>query len=197
MRSLQPDVPEGPRSDILACVRQVPGIHLRGIERATDLPLGQVVYHLDRLQRMGLIASQRDRGFRRFYTTRDVDRGEKRWIAALRHKTPRQIVLELLRRPGQTHKSLRDAVGVAGSTLTFHLQRLVEADVLRRERAGAAVVYEVANREAVLEVLAQRHDTFADPDVARFVREAGLRIGHPGSVRVPVATDQLSAKQPS
>lgn len=196
MRSLPPDVSVGPRADILACVQRVPGIHLRGIERATDLPLGQVVYHLDRLERMGLVAAQRDRGFRRFYTTRDVDRGEKRWLAALHHPTPRRIVLELLRRPRQTHKMLRTSVGVAGSTLTFHLQRLVEADVLHRVADGAATVYDIADRDALLGVLAHRHASFEDPEIQRFVLDAGLS----SAVQVPVraASDApLATGQPS
>ena len=38
MRSLPPDVPDGPRADILALVSHEPGVHLRGIERETTLP---------------------------------------------------------------------------------------------------------------------------------------------------------------
>lgn len=173
MRSLPPEVPEGPRAEILEAVATTPGIHLRGVERAVDLPLGQVVYHLDRLQRMGMVNSQRDRGFRRFYTTGDVARGEKRWLAALRHETPRRIVLELLRQHGQSHKQLREAVGVAGSTLSFHLQRLVEAEILVRRRESG-MVYEVADAGTLRSVLAEHHASFGDPALDAYVHAEGL-----------------------
>lgn len=183
MRTLPVEVPEGPRLSILQTVNQTPGIHLRGIERATSLPLGQVVYHLDRLQRMGLVNSQKDGGFRRFYATNDVGRGEKRWIAALRHETPRRIVLELLDRPALTHKELREVAGVAGSTLTFHLQRLVDADVLEKTRLLHAAVYVIADRQALLDVLAEHHDSFDDERMTRIVIERSLDM--PGPLPVP------------
>src|SRR5581483_82960 len=125
MRSLEPVVTEGPRADILRLVRRVPGAHLRGIERMTGLPLGQVLYHLDRLERMGLLVSVKDWGFRRYFVAADVDRREKRILGALRHDVPRRVALALLRSPGLAHKDLQAIVGVAGSTLSFHLQRLV------------------------------------------------------------------------
>jgi predicted transcriptional regulator len=171
MRSLRPDVTEGPRQDILSCVGEVPGIHLRSIERRTDLPLGQVLYHLDRLERMGLVSSLRDRGFRRYYVTQTIGRGEKRMLAALRHATPRRILLALLRGPRRTHKELLDDVGVAGSTLSFHLQRLVEAGILRRLVDGGATRYEVAEPALAVETLVEHAASFNDGEVHRFAAE--------------------------
>lgn len=175
MRSLKPEVTEGPRSDILRVVAEVPGIHLRRIERTTSLPLGQVLYHLDRLERMGIVSSLRDHGFRRYYVTHDIGRPQKRILAALRHETPRRIVLDLLERPGQTHKELLSRVDVAGSTLSFHLQRLVEAEVLvRRDDAPGGVRYEVAQADVAFETLAEHRRSFDDPAVDDFVETRSI-----------------------
>lgn len=189
MRSIAPHVTEGPRADILECVAKTPGAHLRGIERMTGLPLGQVLYHLDRLERMGLVASSRDAGFRRYYLTKDVGRTEKKYLAALRHEVPRRLVVTLLETPGLPHKDLQATLGVAGSTLSFHLERLLASGVLVRQKVGGAQQYAVAEPDVARWELVYYRESFQDEAVDRFVRRvlASLPgIAAPGSVPVPV-----------
>lgn len=179
MRSLAPEVTEGPRADILRCVQRFPGVHLRSIERRTGLPLGQVLYHLDRLERMGLVASVRDAGFRRFYANGDVGRAEKKYIAALRHDVPRHVVLLLLDHPGSTHKELQARLDVAGSTLSFHLQRLVEAGVLVREPEGTANRYRLVEPELARRQVVFYRESFQDERVDDYVRRQLQRLPPP------------------
>jgi predicted transcriptional regulator len=140
-------------------VEEHPGIHLRRIERETGLPLGQVLYHLDRLERMGLVRSVRDAGFRRYFSPTRVPRQERPLVATLWHAVPRRIVETLVDGRPRAHKELQAIAGVAGSTLTFHLQRMIASGVLEPQRDGAATRYrlrdvELAKRE--LEREAQR-----------------------------------------
>jgi predicted transcriptional regulator len=176
MRSLPVEVTDGPRADILQCVQRFPGVHLRSIERQTSLPLGQVLYHLDRLERMGLVVSMRDAGFRRYFVASEVSRGEKPVLMALRHTVPRRVVLALLERGSLAHKDLQAIVGTAGSTLTFHLQRLAEAGVLERAREGLATRYQVAQPEVARRVLVYYRESFQDPEVDRFARAELARL---------------------
>lgn len=186
MRPLKPDVTEGPRADILHTVERVPGIHLRSIERETRLPLGQVLYHLDRLERMSLVSSLKDGGFRRYYATADIGRGEKRVLAALRHETPRRILLSLLERPDRTHKQLLASVPVAGSTLSFHLQRLVEAGVLLRDERDGAVRYSVATPDEAAKTIVAHADSFGDAALTGFAaRQAGTHPEWRDATMVP------------
>lgn len=191
MRTLRPDVTEGPRSDIYETVLRVPGAHLRGIERLTSLPLGQVLYHLDRLERMGLVVSKRDAGFRRYYVASVVSRGEKLVLAALRHAAARRIVLALLERGPLSHKELQPILGVAGSTLSFHLQRLVAAGVVRRERRDAQHAFLLVEPGLARRELVFYRESFQDREVDRFVDGllASLPVPDPAPpepVRVPV-----------
>ena len=185
MRTVEPRLTQGPRSDIFALVARVPGAHLRGIERMTGLPLGQVLYHLDRLEKMGLVVSVRDFGFRRYFVARNVGRHEKKFLGALRHDVPRRLVLTLLARTGQTHKELQAALGVAGSTLSFHLQRLVESGVVARAREGTSNVYHLADAALLTRELIEYQESFGDPLVDRFV--AGL-----GEASAPAASVVVS-----
>lgn len=170
MRTLPVEVTEGPRTDILACVAASPGIPLRRVARATGLPLGQVLYHLDRLERMGVVVSARDAGFRRYYVARDVARGEKRYLAALRHEVPRRVLLRLLEASPLSHKELQADVRVAASTLSFHLQRMLASGVLTRFRSGAANLYAIGDPETVRRELVYYRESFRDPEVDRYVR---------------------------
>ena len=170
MPSMTTPVVEGTRSDVLACVEKFPGAHLRGIERLTELPLGQVLYHLDRLERMGIIASQRDAGFRRYYPTASVGRAEKKYLAALRHDATRRIALAVLERGPSPHKELQEHLQIAGSTLSFHLQRLLDAGVLRRERHGAVSRYALVEPDVARRELILYRESFRDPAVDRYVR---------------------------
>lgn len=171
-----PDVTEGPRADILACIQRVPGVHLRGIERDTSLPLGQVLYHLDRLERMGIVTSSRDAGFRRYFTTEGVSRGEKPLLMAMRHEVPRRVILALLESPGMPHKELQALVGTAGSTLSFHLSRLVASDVIERARDGLVVRYNIAQDGIARRTLLYHRESFDDPLVDRFARNELARL---------------------
>lgn len=203
MRSIAPHVTDGPRADILECVSRVPGAHLRGIERMTKLPLGQVLYHLDRLERMGLVVSSKDAGFRRYYLVKDVGRTEKKYLAALRHQVPRRIVLTLLEAPGQAHKDLQAQLGVAGSTLSFHLERLLASGVLVRQKVGSAQQYVVADPALARWELVFYRESFGDEAVDRYVRRVLEALPEPaaapadpptpaeaaGSTPVPVAVE--------
>lgn len=175
----------GTRSDVLACVEKFPGAHLRGIERLTELPLGQVLYHLDRLERMGIVASQRDAGFRRYYPTATVGRAEKKYLAALRHDATRRIALALLERGPAPHKDLQEHLAVAGSTLSFHLQRLLDAGVITRQRSGGSSLYALAEPELARQELILYRESFRDAAVDKYVRAQLAKLPALAS-RVPV-----------
>lgn len=155
---------------MLGVVSDHPGIHLRGLERETGLALGQVLYHLDRLERMGVLVSARDGGFRRYYPARGIGRAEKRFLGALRQEMPRRVLLALLAGGELRHRELLDRLGVAASTLSFHLQRLLASGVVTRRREGASNVYSIADPALVRRELIFFRESFRDPEVDRYVR---------------------------
>lgn len=186
MRSMRPEVKDGPRRAILDYVEQYPGAHLRGIERMTSLPLGQVLYHLDRLERMGILASKRDAGFRRYYPTRTVGRDAKAYLAALRQPACRRVIIALLDEGPLPHKRIQERLDVAGSTLSFHLQRLLEAGVLQREAHGSQNLYSIVDAETAREEVIYWRASFADREVDAYVRRS-LATLPPFATRVPLA----------
>ena len=102
-----------------------------------------------------------------------MTRAEKTTLAALRHEVPRRLILALLDRPGLAHKDLRARAGVAGSTLSFHLQRLVASGAIERNEEAR---YRVADPEAARRALVDHAESFDDPEVRAFVAGRARRL---------------------
>ena len=139
-----------------------PGIHLRELERITSLPLGVVRYHLDRLQREGLIFSEEDPYFKRFFPKGRIPNVPTDTFAALRQESLRKIVLYLLSNPGSTHASMMSAMDMPASTLSTYLSILLSKDVVKRERRGKENLYSVVDEEGVVKVLMVYRPSFLD-----------------------------------
>lgn len=150
------------RKAVYELVVRNPGVHLREIERLTNLPLGVVRYHLDRLQREELIFAKEDRYFKRFFPKGRIPNVPTETFAVLRQESLRRIVLHLLNSPGATHANLMAALNLPASTLSTYLSILLQKNVLRRERKGRENLYFVADEESVVKVLMVYRPSFLD-----------------------------------
>lgn len=129
------------RRRIYECVQEHPGAHLRDIARRTGLPLGTTLYHLDHLDARDLVTARRDGRYKRYFCGVDIGRREKDLLSALRHEAPRRIVHALLLTTGGTQRTLCTAVGLSRSTLSFHLNQLVDRGIARRHEARPENTY--------------------------------------------------------
>lgn len=128
------------RRRILNLVNEFPGLHLRELQRRAQTSAMLVEYHLNVLERLGLVISQEEGGYRRFFPTRDaklpLGKTEKLWLGLLRQPVPLGIALYLLEMSRATHKMLADIVPVTKSTLTYHLKNMEAAGLIVREPPG-------------------------------------------------------------
>ncbi len=150
------------RKTVYEAIVRSPGIHLREIERATNLPLGVVRYHVDRLQREDLIFVQEDRYYKRFFPRGKIPNVPTETFAVLHQESLRKIVLHLLEHPGSNHSAMKEALGLPASTLSTYLTILVEKRVVRRERQGKENLYFVVDEESVMKVLIVYRPNFLD-----------------------------------
>ena len=150
------------RKRVYDLVASSPGLHLREIERSSGLPLGVVRYHLERLQREGLIFAQEDRYFKRFFPKNRVPNVPTETMAVLRQQSLRRILLHLLNKPGATHEQLRTELQLPPSTLSTYLSTLVTKGTVRRERRGRENLYFVVDEESVIKVLLVYRPSFLD-----------------------------------
>ena len=158
------------RARIADAIAEAPGIHFSELVRRLDLAPGQVQYHVKRLRRQGDVEEERLYGRTHYYPP-DVDEWERGAIALLRRETARDVVAYLLAEGPSSPATVAAGVGVARSTLEWHVGRLEERGLVEKERDERNRVTLVATRpEATIRLLAAVEPTLPDRLVDRFAR---------------------------
>ena len=149
-------------------IKETPGAHLRKVHRGAALPFGQVLYHLAYLERHGLIVVRKDGKFNRYFVKNLFRKEEKDMLAIVRHDVPRRLAILLMFTPRLTHKDMLAYVDVSPSTLSFHLQKMIESGVLAKETLGRESFYWVADERTCAKVLILHRESFDSEVVDRF-----------------------------
>jgi len=132
---------ETTRHRILAYVASHPGTHLRQLCRELGLAVGDVQYHIRRLERDGTITSTRRGFYKFFYPSTLFGERQKDILSILALDTPRELLLAIVESPGSSQEELAHAVGVSQPTASWHLRRLVELGIVLREQRGRSTIY--------------------------------------------------------
>jgi len=147
-----------------------PGRHFNALVRALDLAPGQVQYHLKRLKREDEIVEERYHG-RTHYFTPEYDARERGRIAVLRRETARDVLVYLLDAGPSDPATVADALDIARSTLEWHLDRLVEQDLVEKRRdARNRVTLAVVDPEESIRLVEAITPSLSDRMVDRFTR---------------------------
>lgn len=131
------------RLGLLALLRAQPGLHLRGVARAAGLPVQRAAYHLDTLERLGLVASQ-DIGGKRCYFEAGAGAQVRRALqeAALEPGAVARDVLAFIHaHPGANQSEVARELGLLPGRARWHLQRLAAQGRLDEARVGKALTY--------------------------------------------------------
>ena len=151
----------GARRRLHEQVTTFPGLHLAELARGLDMDPNHAKYHLDRLERAGLVASRHERGFLLYFPKEETALGlrdavaaqDKAVLAALRRPVPLHIALLLLERGRTTHAQLLEDVGVAHGTLHYHLKRMEDSGILASVKEGRERWYSLTDRDTVERLL--------------------------------------------
>lgn len=150
------------RKKIYDTVKRFPGLHLRELSRQLGLSVPLVDYHLNFLEKYGIVAGISDEQYKRFYPkdplgaeqkTDVLSADEKRIIALLRQRIPLQIVLFILKQGNAQHKEMVPFMGVSPSTLSHHLNKLQRRGILVKTAAGDERGYRLANEAQIARLL--------------------------------------------
>lgn len=121
-----------------------PGIHLRKISRELNLAIGDVQYHLHRLERSGIIASKRRGIYRFFYPSTLFGEHQSDLLGLLWQETPREILLNLIEIPDLSQEELARVAGLSQPTISWHMKRLVDLGIVERRQRKKSVTYRIA-----------------------------------------------------
>ncbi|MFB6166504.1 MAG: winged helix-turn-helix transcriptional regulator [Haloarculaceae archaeon] len=147
-----------------------PGEHFNGLTRALDLAPGQVQYHLRTLTDADQVVAEPLYG-RTHYFSPAFDPWERRAIAVARRETAREALVYLLDHGPTAPATVADDLGIARSTLEWHLDHLVEQDLVEKRRDQRNRVTLAATRpEESVRLLAEIEPSIADRLLDRFTR---------------------------
>ncbi|WP_254536822.1 winged helix-turn-helix transcriptional regulator [Halomarina litorea] len=157
------------RERVRAHVREDPGVHFSDLRRALDIAPGQAQYHLRRLVDDGGLVEDALYGQTHYYPP-SYDPWERRALALLRRETSADVVACLLDDGPLPPATVAERVGIARSTLSWHVARLTEAGVLVRDESGADLTLRVARPAATARLLRRAEPTLPGRLVDRFTR---------------------------
>ena len=159
----------GIRQEVFALVSGCPGIHFRDVQRRTETTTGNLSYHLEHLVKAGLLETVRDGKYLRYYTCKEISIEQKGILELVRRKTDRHILLLLLQNGTTTNEQLSEILHLSPSTVSWHIKKLVDADILDARATGRKIIYSVRDSEFVSRVLIKYKESFLDKLVDRFV----------------------------
>ncbi len=158
------------RNKIYSTIAQNPGLHFRELERRTSLAVGSLQYHLDYLEKAHLIRKEKQGKFTRFFNVRDSELGQDEAILSLlRQEHLRKIVVYLLTNKKTTNFDIAKAMLLSPSTISMHLKKLTEANLIGSKRRGRKLKYFIVDPQRVAAVLIGYRKSFLDEIVDNFV----------------------------
>jgi predicted transcriptional regulator len=159
------------RRQIYNQIKASPGIHFRELERRLHLVVGNLQYHLQYLEKKNLIRVSNDEDYVRYFVKdKSLDETERKMIYFLRRAGCRHILLQLLRNPELNNKELSQAVDLSPSTVSWNLNKLVEAGIIRREKTGRISKFIIVDPAKVAELLICYKESFLDSLVDGFIK---------------------------
>jgi predicted transcriptional regulator len=123
-------------------------VHLRKVCRDLGLGMGDVQYHVDRLEREGTVASSRRGIYRRLYPGGLFGEKEGVILSALAQRTPRELILHLIEEPGSSQERLAAALAISPPSVSWNLKSLIRLGLVKRDRAGRFASYTVVGDQA-------------------------------------------------
>jgi predicted transcriptional regulator len=143
---------------IRAAVESFPGIHLRGIVRYAETSTALARYHLDALVRENVVREVRVGGFTRYFPKEqygELTPKQRQILQLLRQERPLEIVLAILEHGPMQHRDILEFVGGSKGTLSYQLDKLIAADVLRKVPKGPEKGFHLVDPEGLRKLLSR------------------------------------------
>ncbi|WP_458206084.1 winged helix-turn-helix transcriptional regulator [Haladaptatus sp. NG-SE-30] len=158
------------RSRIERCVESRPGVHFNDLVRRSGFAPGQVQYHLRDLLADNRLTSEHLYGKTHYYPP-EYDEWQRSALALLRRETARDVLVSLLEHESARPATLADELGIARSTLEWHVDHLVKQDLVEKRRDEKNRVRLVPTRpEETARLLAVVTPSLPERMVDRFTR---------------------------
>jgi len=139
-----------------------PGVHLRLIGKVLGMSTGMLSYHLNYMEARGILQSEAEGHRKRYFSAAAFAEAQRRIIAILRQDVPGKIVVEILLHRERTFAQLQAAVGVSKSTLSYHLKKMLQREILLREKRDRESRFRLKEPDEVARILLANQESFRD-----------------------------------
>lgn len=127
------------RNEVLEVIRNKPGITFRQLARELEIGIGDLQYHLRRLEKEGIVFSRR-LGKRRYLFPKGFEENAQRLLIAISTDTRRRILLLLMRGP-LSQGEIATSLGLSQPTVSYHMGELKKLGIVKTEERGKSVIY--------------------------------------------------------
>jgi predicted transcriptional regulator len=135
------------RARLHEAVLAEPGIHYLRLQERTGVPRGTLDHHLRKLVEGGILHREQGQGFVCYFAgVPDADALAA--APALKSEAARTLLRLIHGRPGTTAQHLAQELGVQPSSVAHHIDRMVQAGLVERVRAGRAYALAATRRGA-------------------------------------------------
>lgn len=128
---------------ILQYIVDNPGSHLRQIQRALDIPLGTVRYHIATLEKNAKITSEKNVFFRYYFPTGSLIQNDRNTLKILHNETAREIILYLLEKKSVHQNELVRNIGITAPSVNWHMKKLSSLGLVSISKNGKHVIYQL------------------------------------------------------
>lgn len=112
-------------------------VHVRELQRLTDIPLGSLSHHLRVLEEAGLVESVPYSNYKAYLVSEeDLDHRAKRRLAPLANETRRRVVETLIAKEASCQDELAERLGLTQGAISRQLRKLIDAGLVERKSDG-------------------------------------------------------------
>jgi predicted transcriptional regulator len=150
-------------------IADTPGVHFRALLDDLDYAQGTLQYHLRWLADEGFVEVSDDGTYTRYYPAAEFAEADQAVMNALRREYSRRVLAHLLADGPLSTTELSDRLDKAQSTVSWHLSKLADADLVTSERDGRSVAYDVSDPDRVRHLYTVHRRSFTDRVVDRLL----------------------------
>jgi len=152
------------RKEIYNLILKYPGLHLTELSRKTNIPKTTMYYHLNCLKKNEIITTRNEGKYVRYYVANNIGNKDKKIINLLRQDIPYKIIMLLYLNPNSTQAEISKCLNRHPTTISFHLEKLIDQDIVVGIPSGNEIHYSVINQKYLSDLLTRYGRIFVEYD---------------------------------
>jgi len=157
------------RRKIYNYILEYPGLHFRELSRKMKIPKSTLKYHLKYLKKRELIVETYSDKYSRYYVSKKVGNDTKKILEIIRQDSLRRIILSMKIPNIVTLEYLTHELDRSPSTISHHLKKLIDEDIVERVKVKNQVNFRLKNEQKLYDVFIQYNKSLLDELVGALV----------------------------